>query len=183
MSAKLWRSQEEEWASNYHINRVKTGRQSVGDQMSWRQDAVEKTSTQQSGPLAPRLSSPGERERNAVMANRVRVNMLQFCSVSNSLSHTTLSNKVRGIFFKRIVSLVFIVSLFYDSACRCICVCIVGHGYITNVAYLLYSYKNNLILSKNRNHCWYIKKFKKRSLHNQMYIERNLHRRHTKTEH
>ena len=46
-----------------------------------------------------RLSSPGERERNAVMANRVGVNMLQFCSVSNSLSHTTLSNKVRGIFF------------------------------------------------------------------------------------
>ena len=27
----------------------------------------EKTSTQQSGPLGPRLSSPGERERNAVM--------------------------------------------------------------------------------------------------------------------
>ena len=25
--------------------------------------------------------------------------MLQFCSSSNSLSHTTLSNKVRGIFF------------------------------------------------------------------------------------
>ena len=47
----------------------------------------------------PRLSSPGERERNAVMANRVGVNILQFCSVSNSLSHTTLSNNVRGIFF------------------------------------------------------------------------------------
>ena len=47
----------------------------------------------------PRLSSPGERERNAVMANRVRVNMLQFCSVSNSLSHTTLSNIARDIFF------------------------------------------------------------------------------------
>ena len=31
-----------------------------------------------------RLSCPGERERNAVMAIRVGVNMLQFCSVSNS---------------------------------------------------------------------------------------------------
>ena len=96
----------------------------VGDQMSWRQDAVEKASTQQSGPsgprlsscswrenvglrkmslrgcaLGPRLSSPGERERNAVVAIRVGVNMLQFCSVFNPLSHTTLSNKVRGIFF------------------------------------------------------------------------------------
>ena len=35
-------------------------------------------------PPGPRLSSPGERERNAVMAIRVGVNMLQFCSVSNS---------------------------------------------------------------------------------------------------
>ena len=32
-------------------------------------------------------------------AIRVGVSILQFCSVSNSLSHTTLSNKVRGIFF------------------------------------------------------------------------------------
>ena len=94
-----------------------------GDQTSWRQDAVEKASTQQREPSGPRLmrvwgseemekwccrenstqqraeplglqlSSPGEWERNAVMANRVEVNMLQFCSVSNSLSHTTLSNK------------------------------------------------------------------------------------------
>ena len=95
-----------------------------GDQMSWRQDAVEKASTQQSGHSGPRLSSCswreddgmrtcsreaglpgprlsslGERERNAVMANRVGVNMLQFCSVSNSFSHTTFSNKMRGIFF------------------------------------------------------------------------------------
>ena len=90
---------EIEWAPNYYITRVKTGSQSVGDQMSWRQDAVEKASTQQSVPPGPRLSSSGERERNPVMANRVGVNMLQFCSVSNSLSHTTLSNKVRGIFF------------------------------------------------------------------------------------
>ena len=45
-----------------------------------------------------RLSSPGEQERNAD-GHKSEVNMLQFCSVSNSLSHTTLSNKVRGIFF------------------------------------------------------------------------------------
>ena len=36
------------------------------------------------GPPGPGLSSPGERQRNAVMAIRVGVNMLQFCSVSNS---------------------------------------------------------------------------------------------------
>ena len=33
-----------------------------------------------------RLSSPGEWERNTVMANRVGVNIFQFCLVSNSLS-------------------------------------------------------------------------------------------------
>ena len=32
------------------------------------------------------LSSSWERETNAVMANRVGVNILQFCSVSNSFS-------------------------------------------------------------------------------------------------
>ena len=57
------------------------------------------TCPRDAGPLGPRVSSLGERERNAVMANRVGVNMLQFCSVFNSLSHTTLSHKVRGIFF------------------------------------------------------------------------------------
>ena len=41
----------------------------------------------------PRLSSPGEWEKNADMAIRVGVNMLQFCSVCNSLLHTTLSIK------------------------------------------------------------------------------------------
>ena len=60
---------------------------------------VEKASTQQrAGPPGLRLSNPGEREKT-LMAIRVEVNMLQFCSVSNSLSHATFSNKVRGIFF------------------------------------------------------------------------------------
>ena len=36
-------------------------------------------------PPGPRLSSPGERKGKAVIARRVGgVNMLQFCSVSNS---------------------------------------------------------------------------------------------------
>ena len=59
----------------------------------------ENSPQQRAEPPGLWLSSPGKRERNAIMAIRVGVNMLQFCSVSNSLSHTTLSNKVRGIFF------------------------------------------------------------------------------------
>ena len=120
---QLW--EEIEWALNYYITQCtgnsrrlgirRVGKwcysenstqqkgsleppiEQFGDQKSWRNDAVEKTAL--SRELGLQLSSPGEQERNAVMAIRVGVNMLQFCSVSNSLSHTTLSNKVRGIFF------------------------------------------------------------------------------------
>ena len=66
----------------------------------WRQDVVEKASIQQrAGPPGLRLSNPGERKRNADGHKSGEVSMLQFCSVSNSPSHTNLSNKVRGIFF------------------------------------------------------------------------------------
>ena len=95
---------------------------SFGDQTSWWQDAVEKASTQQSGPSGPRLSSPGERERNAFMAIGVGVNMLQFCSVSNSLSHTTLSIKWE-VYFSRELCRSSLLCRRYDSACRCIWVC------------------------------------------------------------
>ena len=81
-----------EWVIELLYNSLKTGSQlALGDQKSCRNDAVEKASTQQrAGPLGRRLSCTRVRERNAVMANRVGVNMLQFCSVSNSLSHTQL---------------------------------------------------------------------------------------------
>ena len=74
---------------------------------------------QQSGPPGPRLSSPGEQERNSIMAIRVGVNMLQFCSVTNSLSHTTLSNKV---YFSKELCRSSLLCRRYDSACRCICI-------------------------------------------------------------
>ena len=104
---------------------------------SWSYDAVEKTAPSRRGPQEPRLSSwrsdelqircgrenqyqaewapghrlsrPGEWERNTVMAIGVGVNMLQFYSVSNSFSHTSISNKVRGIFFKNFVARLYCV--------------------------------------------------------------------------
>ena len=81
--------------------------------------------------LGPRLSSPGERKRNAVMAIRVEVNMLQFCSVSNSLSHTTLSIKWEVYFSKRSVFArpYCVIMILYAYAC----VCIFGHGYTTYI--------------------------------------------------
>ena len=102
-------------------NSVKTGSQLV-----WKPDQLvircgrENQHPERLCPPSPRLSSPGERERNAVMANRVGVNMLQFCSVSNSLSHTTISNKMRGIFFsKRLCRSSLLLCRPYDSACTC----------------------------------------------------------------
>ena len=138
MSAKLWRLQEGEWASNYYITLV-TGSSSEleirccrenqhpaggGPQdpprlNSWSsepQSVREKMlewgpCPRKAGPPGPQLSSPGEQERNAIMAMRVGVNMLQFCSVSNSISHTTLSIKWEVYFSKRLCPLVFIASL------------------------------------------------------------------------
>ena len=70
----------------------------TGNSISWRQDTVEKASTQQrAGPRASGWATL-ENGKEMLMAIRVGVDMLQFCSVSNSLSHTKLSNKVRGIF-------------------------------------------------------------------------------------
>ena len=71
------------------------------------------------GPQTPWLSSPGEQEKNTVMANRVGVNMLQFCSVSNSLSHTTLSIKWEVYFSKELCRSSLLCHR-YGSACICI---------------------------------------------------------------
>ena len=87
---------------------------------------------------APRLSSPGERERNSVMVIRVGVNMLQFCSVSNSLSHTTLSIKW-ALYFSKELCRSSLLCRCYDSAYICICVCIVVHDYTTQIV-LSYSF-------------------------------------------
>ena len=74
-------------------NSVKTGSQAV-----WRPDPLVTRCGRESQHLAewaimPPVEQPKRTGKNAVMANRVRVNTLQFCSVSNSLSHTTLSIK------------------------------------------------------------------------------------------
>ena len=115
LSAKLWRSQEEERTSNYYITpvtgsssqlEIRCGRENqhperlgpqtpdwaVGvqslSQLEFRSDGEKMlewgTCPREAGPPGPRLSSPRERERNAVIAITVGVNILQFCSASNS---------------------------------------------------------------------------------------------------
>ena len=51
--------------------------------------------------------------------HRSGVNMLQFCSVSNSLSHTTLSIKW-GVYFSKDLCRSSLLCRRYDSACICI---------------------------------------------------------------
>ena len=63
------------------------------ERRSWNENHV----PAETGPPGPRLSSPGERERNAVMAIGVGVNMLQSLFGLQLTSHTvkplvTLSN-------------------------------------------------------------------------------------------
>ena len=91
-----------EWAIELLYYSVKTGNQSV-----WRSERLETRCSRESQHPAESCPPPRasgwvtlENEKDTtLMAIRVRINMLQFCSVSNSLSHTTLSVKVRGIFF------------------------------------------------------------------------------------
>ena len=102
-----------EWAIGLLYNSVNTGSQLVLETRSWRQEVLEKARTQQSGPQASGWAALENEKDATLMAIRVEVNMLQFCSVSNSLSHTKLSNKVRGIFFKRSLrSSLFIASIY-----------------------------------------------------------------------
>ena len=59
----------------------------------------------EAGPLGPRLSSPGEREpHTAISGEPGEVNMLQFCSVSNSLSHEPFQIKWEVYFSKNCVA-------------------------------------------------------------------------------
>ena len=82
------------------------------------------------GPQAPGWAAQENRKRNAIMARRVGVNMLQFCSVSNSLSHSkTLSNPFEPfqikweVYFSKELCRSSLLYRLYDSACICIWVC------------------------------------------------------------
>ena len=93
------------WAGNYYITPA-TGSSDQLERRCWKENHV----PTEVGPPGPRLSSPGERERKAVIARRVGGSTCcSLCSVSNSLSHTTLSIKWEVYFSKELYPLVFIV--------------------------------------------------------------------------
>ena len=109
------------WVGHWTIIKLGVGRKSV----SWRQDVVEKASTQQrAGSPSLRLSNPGERERHNAEGNK---NGGQYVAVlfglQLPLTHNPF-NKVRGIFFQKKCLRSSLLCRCYDFAC--ICVCIVG---------------------------------------------------------
>ena len=112
------------WVSNYYITPA-TG---SSDQLE-RRCCNENHVPAEVGPLGPRLSSPGERERKAMIVRRVGGSICcSLCPVSNSLSHTTLSIKWEVYFSKKNYVRSSLLRR-YISACKC--VCIVSHVHTT----------------------------------------------------
>ena len=90
------------WVSNYYITPA-TGSSDQLERRCWNENHV----PAESGPSGPRLTSPGERERKAVIARRVGGSLCcSLCLVSKSLSHTTLSKKWEVYFSKELCQLV-----------------------------------------------------------------------------
>ena len=85
-----------EWVIELLYNSVKTGSQLV-----WRPDLLEKASPQQkTGPPGLWLSNPGERERHNADGHKSGGQYVAVLfGLQLPLTHTTLSNKVRSIFF------------------------------------------------------------------------------------
>ena len=88
------------------------------------------------------VSEKVENEKDTtLMPIRVSVNMLQFCSVSNSLSHTQ-PNKVRGVFFKEV------------SPRLLLCVVMILHLYVYSFSIWLYNKQRGLVsIPKSLKNC------------------------------
>ena len=86
----------------------------------WFQGAVETARTNRVDLRPSGWAALENGKDTTLMSIRVGVNILQFCSVSNSLSHANIANKVRYIFFKE----VFARPL---SLCRCDSFCMILH--------------------------------------------------------
>ncbi len=114
---------------NYYITRWRQEVSQFGVRRVWWQDAEEKASIQQR-PGSPGLRASGwatlENEKDTtLMAIRVGVNMLQFCSVTNSLSHTpTFQLKWEVYFFKEVFARLYYCVNMYSA-----CICVYMHIY------------------------------------------------------
>ena len=106
------------WTVNYYITWC------TGISVSWRVDAGMRTKPQRGWAPRPPVEQPRRTGKKRYYGHMSGVNMLQFCSVSNSLSHTNLSIKWEVYFSKELCRSSLLCRRYY-SACICICVCIV----------------------------------------------------------
>ena len=133
MCTKLWRSQEEEWTSNYYITRC------TGSSISWRKDSGMRNMSQRGWAPRPPVEQPRRTGKKCCYGHKSGG---QYVAVLFSLqltSHTvkplvTLSNPSKlewEVYFFKELCRSSLLGHRYDSECRCICVCIVVHGYTT----------------------------------------------------
>ena len=109
-------SKDIEWAIELLYNTVKTGSQLVfGDPLLTRCGRE----SPHPAEWASGWAALENKKDTMLMAIRMRVNMLQFCLVSNSLSHATFQIKWEVYFLKK-SSLVFIHCVNMYSACICV---------------------------------------------------------------
>ena len=112
------------------FTRVRAGRanaslRAVEVQIIWGSDQLERRCwikehvPERLGPQAPGWAAQENGKEKRLWPIEWGVNMLQFCSVSNSLSHTTLSIKWEVYFSKELCRSSSLCRR-YDSACICI---------------------------------------------------------------
>ena len=128
---------------NYYITRW---RQEVSELES---DELEtrcgrESTTQQKGPWASGWAALENKKDTTLMTIRVGVNMLQFCSVSNSLSRANLTIKWDIYFFKEVFARLYSLRQYVSCVLHvhvymCICICmymsiVVAYDYTTQRA-------------------------------------------------
>ena len=100
----------------------------TGSQFVWRSDPLVTRCGRGSPHSAewapgPPVQQHQENGKETLMAIRVGVNMLQFCSVSNSLSHATFQKKWEVYFSKNCVARLHCVNMYFA------CICVYMHIY------------------------------------------------------
>ena len=102
------------------IGKATSGRRGIGALMSWGPEKLLircSRSPSRVGLLASGWAALENKKDTTLTAIRVGVNILQFCGVSNSLSHANVTNKVRGTYFYKAVFLHLLLLCHCDSFC------------------------------------------------------------------
>ena len=118
---------------NYYITRWSP--EVIELEIRWVRDKMRQRKPSSSRELGPWASGWAvlENEKDTTLIDiRVGVNMLQFCSDSNSLSHANLTIKWEVYFLEEVFSRLYSLC-HYDSACICVYICICRNKIIPKI--------------------------------------------------